>query len=326
MSSHTRFYREGALVAENFPPTEVATRLNESERSFAWLDLCRPSSADITMLTEEFGMHPLAIEDAVQQAQRAKLDRYDTHLFLNTYLAKLNPDAHLETGEVAAFINQRVLITVRYDDRLNLDELMVRWDENAELAKYGIAFLLYGLIDALVDGHFEAVQQLDQSLVRLQSKMFQPHGESSYAELQHRTFLARRNLVRLRQVALPMREVVNSMMRPTMHLVSAPMVPYFQDVYDHVLRVVEWTESLRDLNNAMLETNLMLQSNTMNQRVKQVTSWAAIIAVPTAITGYLGQNVAFPWAHTTTEFVVSTIATVGIAVALFFIFKRRGWL
>jgi magnesium transporter len=326
MSSRTRFYRDGALVAENFPPTEVATRLNESERSFAWLDLYRPTPPEITMLTDEFGMHPLAVEDVVQQAQRAKLDRYDTHLFLNTYMAKLNPDANLETGEVAAFINQRVLITVRYDDRLNVDELMVRWNENAELARYGIAFLLYGLTDALVDGHFEAVQQLDQSLVQLQTTMFQPHPESSYAELQRLTFQARRNLVRLRQVALPMREVVNSMMRPTMHLVSAPMIPYFQDVYDHVLRVVEWTESLRDLNNAMLETNLMLQNNTMNQRVKQVTSWAAIIAVPTAITGYLGQNVAFPWAHTRTEFIVSTAVTIGFAVALFFIFKRRGWL
>ncbi|MEV4627124.1 magnesium transporter CorA family protein [Micromonospora sp. NPDC049523] len=325
MSVRSRLYRDGELIAEDFPATEVASRLNETERSFAWLDLCGPTAQQIALLTEEFGMHPLAVEDAVQQAQRAKLDRYDSHLFLNTYMAELHPDGSLNTAEVAAFINQRVLITVRYDERFDISQLLVRWDENIEMAKYGVSFLIYGLVDALVDGHFEAVQQLDQSLVELQNTMFRPHPES-YAQLQERTFLARRNLVRLRQVALPMREVVNSMMRPTMHLVSAPMLPYFQDVYDHVLRVVEWTESLRDLNNAMLETNLMLQNNTMNQIVKQVTSWAAIIAVPTAITGFFGQNVAFPWEHTLTEFIVSTIVTIGIAVGLFVEFKRRQWI
>ena len=325
MSGRSRLYRDGELIAENFPATEVASRLNETERSYAWLDLCRPSPQEVSLLTEEFGMHPLAVEDAVQQAQRAKLDRYDAHLFLNTYMAQLHPDGRLQTAEVAAFINQRVLITVRYDERLDIDQLLIRWDENRELAVHGVAFLLYGLVDALVDGHFEAVQQLDQSLVTLQSTMFAQHRES-YAELQERTFLARRNLVRLRQVALPMREVVNSMMRPTMHLVGAPMLPYFQDVYDHVLRVIEWTESLRDLNNAMLETNLMLQNNSMNLIVKQVTSWAAIIAVPTAITGFFGQNVAFPWDHTQTEFIVSSAVTVGIAVGLFLVFKHRRWL
>ncbi|MFI6760974.1 magnesium transporter CorA family protein [Micromonospora sp. NPDC050417] len=325
MSSRSRLYLDGKLVAENFPSTEVASRLDKTERSFAWLDLCRPNPQEIALLTEEFGMHPLAVEDAVQQAQRAKLDRYDSHLFLNTYMAELHPDGGLDTAEVAAFINQRVLITVRYDERFDVDQLLIRWDENVELARHGVAFLIYGLVDALVDGHFESVQQLDQSLVTLQSAMFGPHRES-YAQLQERTFVGRRNLVRLRQVALPMREVVNSMMRPTMHLVSSPMLPYFQDVYDHVLRVIEWTESLRDLNNAMLETNLMLQNNTMNLIVKQVTSWAAIIAVPTAITGFFGQNVAFPWPHTLPEFVVSTAITIGVAVGLFLVFKRRRWL
>ncbi|MFK3979851.1 magnesium transporter CorA family protein [Micromonospora sp. NPDC050397] len=325
MSGRTRLYRDGKLVAEDFPPTEVASRLDQTEHSFAWLDLCRPSPQEIALLTEEFGMHPLAVEDAVQQAQRAKLDRYDSHLFLNTYMAQMHPDGGLRTSEVAAFINQRVLITVRYDERFDVNQLLIRWDENADLARYGVAFLIYGLVDALVDGHFESVQQLDQSLVELQSAMFRPHSET-YTQLQERTFQGRRSLVRLRQVALPMREVINSMMRPTMHLVSPPMLPYFQDVYDHVLRVIEWTESLRDLNNAMLETNLMLQNNTLNLTVKQVTSWAAIIAVPTAITGFFGQNVAFPWNHTIIEFVVSTVVTIAIAVALFVIFKRRRWL
>jgi magnesium transporter len=111
--------------------------------------------------------------------------------------------------------------------------------------------------------------------------------------VQRGTFQVRKDLVLLRRIVLPMREVINSLMRRDLNVISEPMAPYYQDVYDHVLRVTEWTESLRDLVTTILETNISIQGNRMNLIMKKVTSWAAIIAVPTAITGFCGQNVPY---------------------------------
>ncbi|GAA3749884.1 magnesium transporter CorA family protein [Plantactinospora mayteni] len=341
--SSTRMYRDGALVDQGFPAQEVGDRLAADDRVVIWLDICRPTGDDLTLLAEELGMHQLAVEDVVQQAQRAKLDRYDTHLFLNTYMVRLDAAGGLTDNEVSAFIKPRALVTVRYTDRFDIREVLARWDESVDLASHGVAFLLYGLLDTLIDGHFSAVQQLDATLERVQAAMFKqgPSGgaagggrggdvggvnEMDRNEVQRRIFLARRDLVRLRQVTLPMREVVNALMRPTMHTVDEAMVPYYQDLYDHVLRVIEWSDSLRDLNTTMLETNLMLQNNQLNLIVKQVTAWAAVIAVPTAVTGFFGQNLAFPWRHTPAEFIVSLIVTFGLAIALYVVFRKKSWI
>jgi Mg2+ and Co2+ transporter CorA len=136
------------------------------------------------------------------------------------------------------------------------------------------------------------VQQLDEAMEGLEDLLFdeRPHG----AEVQRRSFELRKSLVVLRRVVLPMREVVNSLLRRDLKLVDEAMGPYFQDVYDHVLRATEWTESLRDLVSTILETNLTIQDNRLNSIMKKVTSWAAIIAVPTAVTGFYGMNVPTP--------------------------------
>jgi magnesium transporter len=144
--------------------------------------------------------------------------------------------------------------------------------------------------------------------------------------VQRRSFQLRRSLVVLRRVVLPMREVVNALMRPTMHVVAEPMMPYYQDVYDHVLRATEWTESLRDLVTTILETNLTVQGNRMNLIMKQVTSWAAIIAVPTAVTGFYGQNVPYPGFGKPWGFAVSTLVTIAASLALYVTFRRKDWL
>jgi len=123
-----------------------------------------------------------------------------------------------------------------------------------------------------------------------------------------------------------MREVVTSLTRRDLHLVDDQMAPYFQDVYDHVLRVTEWTESLRDLVTTLRETQLNLQSNRLNSIMKKVTGWAAIIAVPTAITGYYGQNLPFPGFQQTWGYWVSTSVVVGLSVGLYVLFRRKDWL
>jgi magnesium transporter len=323
--ARTRLYRNGVLEAEDFPVDTISDHLADDE-TVVWLDLCKPTQADFDTISEELGLHHLAIEDAMTFGQRPKLDRYRTHLFISAYGVQL--DGHhggLATCEIGVFVTPRALITVRGDDSFDMDEVVARWDDNADLAKYGVAFLLYGLLDHLVDGHMAAVQELDQSLEGVEGMLFDADHPSVHA-VQRRSFRLRRSLVVLRRVVLPMREVVNALMRPTLHVVSEPMLPYYQDVYDHVLRATEWTESLRDLVTTILETNLTVQGNRMNLIMKQLTGWAAIIAVPTAITGFYGQNVPYPGFGEPWGFVASTLATIAISIALYITFKRKDWL
>ncbi|MFJ2733778.1 MULTISPECIES: magnesium transporter CorA family protein [unclassified Streptomyces] len=144
--------------------------------------------------------------------------------------------------------------------------------------------------------------------------------------VQRRVFALRKSLVQLRRVMLPMREVVNGLMRPGLHLITDPLVPYYQDVYDHVLRATEWTESLRDLVASVMETNLSVQANRMNLIMKKVTSWAAIIAVPTVITGYYGQNLPYPGFGRQSGFITSSAVIVVLSAVLYLTFKRKDWL
>jgi magnesium transporter len=136
----------------------------------------------------------------------------------------------------------------------------------------------------------------------------------------------RKSLVVLRRVVLPMREVVNSLMRRDSDVVDQAMTPYFQDVYDHVLRATEWTESLRDLVSTILETNLTLQGNRLNEVMKQLTAWASILAVITAVTGFYGQNVPYPGFGKESGYYASVIVLVATAGGMYAVFKRRGWL
>jgi magnesium transporter len=324
--THTRLYRDGVLVQENFPPDQISEALAADERAIVWLDLCAPEGDDFNLIRAEFGLHALAVEDALAGSERPKLDRYRTHLFLTAYAVDLDAKhGTLASHEVAAFITERALITVRKDESFDIAQVVERWDSSDDLAKHGVAFLVYGLLDFLVDGHFAAVQELDSAIESLEDLLFTDR-RSTIQAVQRRSYRLRKSLVVLRRVVLPMREVVNSLMRPTMHVVQEPMLPYFQDVYDHVLRVTEWTESLRDLVTTIQETNLTVQGNRFNSIMKKVTSWAAIIAVPTAITGFYGQNVPFPGYEKSWGVLVSAILTVGVSVSLYIAFRRRDWL
>jgi len=144
--------------------------------------------------------------------------------------------------------------------------------------------------------------------------------------VQRRSFELRKSLVLLRRVVLPMREVVNTLMRRDLHIVSDDLMPYYQDVYDHVLRAAEWTDSLRDLVTTILETNLTIQGNRMNIITKKVTGWAAIIAVPTFITGFYGMNVPYPGFSAHKGWITALSVMVVAALVLYGVFRRRDWI
>jgi magnesium transporter len=322
--ARTRLYRDGVLELEGFPVADISDYLQD-ESVVLWLDLRDPDRDDLAVLSSEFGLHPLAIEDAVHKHERPKLDRYRSHLFLAAYAVYLNSESgQLATSELAAFITDRALITVRKDDRLDIGAVVAYWDASPDLAKIGVGYLLHGLLDNIVDGYFAAVQALDDAIEGVEDRLFA--DVPGDRQVQQRSFMLRKSLVLLRRVVLPMREVVNALMRRDLHVINDSLQPYYQDVYDHVLRATEWTESLRDLVSTILETNLTIQSNRMNVITKKVTSWAAIIAVPTFVTGFYGMNVPYPGFSRSSGLMTAAAVMLVTAIALYFVFKRKDWL
>jgi magnesium transporter len=322
--ARTRLYRHGVLEREGFPVAEISDYLAD-ETVTIWLDLRDPDRDDLAVLSDEFGLHPLAVEDAVHEHQRPKLDRYRSHLFLNAYGARLDTaTGELATSELAAFVTPRALITVRKDDGLDIGAVVDRWDASSDLAKFGVGYLLHGLLDYVVDGHFESVQSLDDAVEVLEDQLFAAVPQN--LTVQRRSFELRKSLVLLRRIVIPMREVVNAVMRHDLHVVSDELMPYYHDVYDHVLRAAEWTDSLRDLVTSILETNLTIQGNRMNVITKKVTSWAAIIAVPTFITGFYGMNVPYPGFSRQVGLATAVAIMIVSGAVLYAVFKRRDWL
>lgn len=321
--ARTRLYRHGVLEAEGFPVSDVSDFVADPSCAI-WFDLCSPSPADLNVISEELGLHALAVEDVLHDRQRPKLDVYDSHLFLTVYGERLDTDTgQLDSTEINIFVTRTALVTVRENAQFDIDEVVKRWDASRDLAKHGVGFLLHGLLDVVVDGHFEVIQALDDQMESLEEDLF---GEQPSRQLQRHTFALRKSLVQFRRGVLPMREVINSLLRRDLHVVEPPMAPYYQDVYDHVLRVTEWTDSLRDLVSNIRETHLSQQGYRLNTIMKKLTSWAAIIAIPTMITGFYGQNVPYPGADQPIGFWTSSIVIVAASLGLYLAFRKRDWL
>ena len=322
--ARTRLYRNGQLELEGFPVADISDYVTDQDVT-VWLDLRDPDHDDLGVLSEEFGLHPLAVEDAGNERQRPKLDRYRTHLFLTAYAVKLDAGTgRLAASEIDAFITNRALITIRKDDGLDIGAVVERWDADSDLAKFGVSYLLHGLLDYIVDGHFEVVQGLDDAVETLEDDLFADAPMSM--QVQRHSFELRKSLVLLRRIVIPMREVVNSLMRRDLHVVADYMIPYYQDVYDHVLRAADWTDSLRDLVTTIRETNLTIQGNRLGIITKKVTSWAAIVAVPTLVTGYYGMNVPYPEFGQKAGLYTALGIMIVAAALLYVVFKRKDWL
>jgi magnesium transporter len=235
-----------------------------------------------------------------------------------------NTQSRLTTHRISGFVLPQALITVRLSPDFDIDAISQRFDELGG-QQYGVGSLVHGLLDVVVDGHFVAVQCLDDAIESIEDDLFADINPK--AGLQRKTFRLRKDLVELRRIVLPMREVVNAIQHRRLDAKTAPELdPLYADLYDHVLRASEWTESLRDMVTTVFETNLSLQDARLNTVMKKLTGWAAIIAVPTAITGFYGQNVEYPGIQTFGGFVASSAIIVLLVAALYISFKRRDWL
>jgi len=324
MVNRNRLYRAGVLETEDFPPGQISDYLAQPD-TVVWLDLESPDEPELNLLAEEFGLNKLAVEDASTEHQRPKVDRYRTHIFVSLYGVHLEADSGtLYSSELAVFASHRWLITVRKSGGFDMRHVEEVWDANRDLAKNGVGFLLHGLLDHVVDGHFGTVQELDEAVEQIEARLFDSKPEP--LTVQKRSFQMRKALVDLRRVSLPMREVVNTLLRRDLGFVSEEMAPYYQDVYDHVLRVTEWTESLRDLVTTIQDSNLQVQSNRLNEVMKKLTAYAAVFGAVAAITGFFGQNLPYPGFAKQSGLAVMAVLLGVAVVGLVTLFRIKDWL
>ena len=318
----------GGKPQDDFEFSAISDYLEEDD-TLVWCDICTPDHAALTDLAQELGLNTWAVEDAVAEAERTKAVVYRTHTFFTVYSVAVVQPADdsascLDVNRISGFVLPRGLITVRLSPHLDIDAVSQRFDELGG-QEYGVGALVHGLLDYIVDSHFEAVQALDDGIEGLEDDLFA--NAIPGKGLQRKTFRLRKDLVELRRVVLPMREVVSSIQHRRLDAKTSPELdPLYSDLYDHVLRASEWTESLRDMVTTVFETNLSLQDARLNTVMKKLTGWAAIIAVPTAITGFYGQNVDYPGINTVGGFVTSTAMIVVLVLGLYWMFKRREWL
>lgn len=324
----SRLYKDGVLVGSDLPLRELADRRADPD-ALVWVDLLAPTLSDLAALGPLIGgeleLHPLAVENAVSGSQRPRLVRYRDHSLLHARAVHLDAEAGtLESTRVAAFILDRVLITVRSDEGFPLEPLLAQWDDIGGLTERGVGFLVHSLLDQLVDGYFEVLDDLDDRIQDLEDELLEGTGPTR--DIQLRSFSLRKDVVKLSRVVLPMNEALSALLRPGAHALYAEIVPYYQDVYDHALRATERIDGLRDTIESILSTSLAMQGNSLNEIMKKLTAWAAIIAIPTGVTGYFGQNIPFPGYAERWGFWLSAVMLVGLASGLWVSFKRRGWL
>ncbi|WP_163687079.1 magnesium transporter CorA family protein [Mycolicibacterium gadium] len=323
-----RVWRHGK-PQDDFEFASISDYLAEDE-TLVWCDIYDPDHAILKDLATELDLDSWAVEDAIAEAERTKAAVYRSHTFFTVYGVDVkdpppedDSESSLEIHRISGFVLPRGLITVRLSPNFDIDAISQRFDELGG-QEYGVGSLVHGLLDVVVDSHFDAVQSLDDGIEAVEDDLFEQNARKG---LQRKTFRLRKDLVELRRVVLPMREVVNSIQHRRLDAKTSPELdPLYADLYDHVLRASEWTESLRDMITTVFETNLSLQDARLNTVMKKLTGWAAIIAVPTAITGFYGQNVIYPGIETVGGFVTSTAIIVAISLILYWMFKRRDWL
>jgi magnesium transporter len=323
--ARTRVWHDGQLTAKDFPLADVSDHLADPG-AVVWADLVRPDAETLDQLAQELSLDRHAIEDAMTQHERPKAVRYESHLFVTAFAIGSVQGDSIAVSRVSAFVLPRGLVTVRLDDGFDMDAVVQEWDDNSDLIAAGPLALLHGLLDQIVDVYFDAVVAMDDRIDKLEDLLFDDRPTVSH-NLQRQTFAIRKALVDLRKVTLPMREVVTTILRrvvdPDKHSV---LMPYYEDLYDHTLRAAEWTDSLRDLLTSVFETSLSLSDTRMNTIMKKLTAWAAIIAVPTAITGWYGQNVPYPGFGREWGVIFSLSTILLIALSLYGIFKTKDWL
>lgn len=315
-------YAEGRRVAD-LPIEDVSEALAQNDR-FVWIGLYEPLEEVLRQVQQEFGLHDLAVEDALKAHQRPKLEQYEGSLFVVMRTAQLGADNRVEFGETHVFVGERYAISVRHGSLKSHIGVRAKCEAAPDLLKKGPGFVLYALMDFIVDQYLPIVDALEEQLDGLEEEIF---GDRFTRATTARIYELKRDLLALKRAVSPVVDVCSRLMRFDISLIPEDTRPYFRDVYDHAVRVNEMIEGLHELLDSALEANLSLISVGQNEDVKRLAAWAAIIAVPTMIAGVYGMNFErmpeLEWAY---GYPVVMGLMITACAGLFVGFKRSGWL
>jgi magnesium transporter len=291
---------------------------------FVWIGLYEPTEAEFDSLRREFALHPLAVEDAIHAHQRPKLEVYEDMVFLVLKTARyVDPTEVIELGEVLVFLGDDFLITVRHGEASSLGEVRETLDAHPQRLKHGPSSALHAILDRIVDDYQPAIEGLDKDIDEVEEQLFS--GER--VNPAERIYRLQREVLSFRKATAPLVEPVDKLARGHYMQIHPEIRDYFRDVNDHLIRIRDQLDALRDLLSSSLQANLAQVAVRQNEDMRKISAWVAIAAVPTAIAGIYGMNFKhmpeLRW-----EFgypaVIAFMAI--ICTFLYFRFRRSGWL
>jgi magnesium transporter len=314
-------YESGQRLAD-IPLKEVRAHLKR-RGCFVWVALKDPEPAELATLQEEFGLHELAIEDAQKGHQRPKIEEYGSSLFIVMHLVEpAGPE--LQSGEVAVFVGPQYIISVRRDARLGFAEVRRRCEQEPELLQHGPAYVLYALMDNVVDRYFPVLGAVTAEIEEIEERIFS--GQTTRAQIEA-LYLLKRKLMTLDHATQPLLEVTGKLHGGRVPPICAGLQDYFRDVYDHLLRLKQSIDNLRDMVATAISVNLSLITIQENEVTKRLAAYAALVAVPTMIAGVYGMNFQnmpeLGWAY---GYPLALASMVIIDVYLVYRFKKAKWM
>ncbi|MGQ9873896.1 MAG: magnesium/cobalt transporter CorA [Chloroflexus sp.] len=292
-------------------------------RTMIWLDLEQPTDAEIALLREEFGFHPLATEDALQMHERPKIETYPGYYLIIFYSVEYDAKQRtLQFLPVALFVGANYLVSIRSGPVRHVQETLVRWQSNGYMPGYQVSSVLYALIDAIVDDYFVVLDALGEQIDDIEDEIFQRGRHEVASDI----FTTKKDLLLLRRIVAPERDILNVLLRQEVRIFHPRELTYVRDVYDHLVRITESIDLYRDLLSSALDSYLSLQGNQLNQLVKVLTLWSIILMSCSLVAGIYGMNFALmpeleqPWGY---PFALGLMLTIAVGLAIYF--KRRRW-
>lgn len=331
-------YRDGRRIAEEDgtcrTPHEAMLRVRE-KGGFAWIGLHEPTEEEFAGIAREFGLHPLAVEDAVHAHQRPKLERYDDTLF--TVFKTIHYIEHaeltatsevVETGEVMCFTGRDFVITVRHGGHGSLRALRHRLQDDPELLAKGPSAVLHSIADHVVDGYIAVAAAVQDDIDEVEIEVFStPDKSSPRGSDAGRIYQLKREVLEFKRAVSPLLRPMQLLSERPMRLIDPDIQKYFRDVADHLVRVQEEVIGFDELLNSILQANLAQATVAQNEDMRKITSWAAIIAVPTMICGVYGMNFKHMPELRWTYGYPMVLGFIGVVCfSIHRMLKRNGWL
>jgi magnesium transporter len=321
----TRSYPGGDEKITSGDLDEVSDLLAMGDCEVVWVDIDDPSKDDLVRLADELGLHHLAVEDALEAHQRDKYVHYEHHVFLVAHGVELDVDgADLRLVELDVFIGDQWLVTVHRGAGDLVERIVQRWTKARHYAGCHVGVAVYALLDVVVDGYFETIDRFEAFYDQAADQVF---GESPIEPNKHRHwFEMRRSLNQFDRIVGPLTDALNAVVEQDLERFGPQSAPYLRDAEGELVRASAEVDSLRELVDHLVDANLVLRDYRQNVVMKKVTSWAAIIAVPTLITGFYGMNVPYPGSGETWGVITSSALALSLSAALYATFRRKSWL